>query len=126
VKYHYTLATDPEPTHVRRVQTVHRDPELGYYRGDVWTKTPCERRVGNVVYVNWPRPDHGRAHRSLPKKGWRADRKILRHAVCDGDHWHWFNGDRYRAWGNFRGFTGEVIDLDAFSRTRTMYRRRRR
>jgi hypothetical protein len=130
IKYRYNMSTDPEPAGVNRVQVYVGPRESGWnkygYLGDTWHRGPCTTRVGHQVYVNWPRPDHGRAHRSVTKTQWRRTRKIIRRSICDQNHYHWFNGDRWRAWGDFRGHAGAVIDLDAFKRLRTMYRRRNR
>lgn len=139
IRYRYNMSTDPEPRDVTRVRTKHEgytyegvDGDIhtvNPYLGDVWMKRSCRTRTGNAVYVNWPRRDHGRAHRSVSKKVWRWERKMIRSQICDNvtdGHYHWYNGDRWRAWGSFRGHTGEVIDLDAFKRLRSMYRRRHR
>ena len=120
IKYRYNMSIDPEPVNVNRVQV---------HVWDTWVRTSCKLKSGGFVYG---RPKHlrvGRSHRSVPKKQWRRERDFPR-TLCrtfDGkwDHIHWSNGDRHRAWGNFRGHTGEVIDLDAFRRMRTMYRRRK-
>lgn len=126
IRYRYNMSVDPEPTNVRRVQTIHDSDEYGRYMGDIWTRDNCHKNVGGFVYGPPNRLRIGRSHRSLPKRQWRRERDFPRQLCRPDDHIHWYNGDRHRAWGNFRGHTGEVIDVDAFSRMRTMYRRRHR
>jgi hypothetical protein len=143
IKYRYNMSVDPEPPGMRRVQ-VHSDP-WSYetkdgetvifggpngYLGDIWTRTSCKLKSGGFVYG---RPNHlrvGRSHRSVSKRQWRRERDfnrtLCRRFDAEWDHIHWYNGDRHRPWGNFRGHTGTVIDLDSFSRMRTMYRRRKK
>lgn len=138
IKYRYQT-TDPEPPKVQRIQ-VKWDPWTyetvdgtivtfgapNGYLGDIWIRHSCRLKSGGFVYG---RPNHlriGRSHRSVPKRQWRREREFPRQLCDGGDHAHWYNGDRHRAWGRFRGHTGAVIDLDAFKRLRSMYRRRHR
>lgn len=138
IKYRYHT-TDPEPLHVQRIQlkrapwnyeaqdgNIYTVGAPGGYLGDIWIRHNCHMKSGGFVYG---RPNHlriGRSHRSVPKRQWRRERDFPRQ-LCDGDgHSHWYNGDRHRAWGKFRGHIGEVIDLDAFRRLRSMYRKRQR
>lgn len=136
IKYRYNLNLDPEPVSVDRVQVVSdREPDNEFpylipkYFGDVWWRVNCHQKVGGFVRGRIRHPRIGRSHRSVSKKQWRRERdwpRTLCRAGRESHHGHWFNGDRYRSWGNFRGYIGMVIDIDAFSRMRTMYRRRRK
>lgn len=129
IRYRYNMSVDPEPLRVNRVQVIRdydEDEQHHHYLGDVWTRDNCKKQVGGFVYGPPNRLRIGRSHRSLPKQQWRRERNWPRALCRPDDHIHWYNGDHHRAWGNFRGHTGEVIDLDAFRRLRSMYRKRRR
>jgi hypothetical protein len=130
IKYRYNMSIDPEPMHTQRVQVwvAARENEWNEhaYLGDIWFRVNCNMRVSGVVYGRWPKIRIGRSHRSVPKSQWRWERSIHRALCGETDHSHWYNGDRYRPWGNFRGHTTTVIDLDAFKRMRSMYRAKKK
>jgi len=46
----------------------------------------------------------------------------VRHNHCEGEHYHWFDGDKYRLWGPLRGAT-MAVDADAMRRLHTKKRR---
>lgn len=111
IKYRYDLEHDPEPgPHVRRLMAWHP-----CYKSlmDRWDRMPCRRKTGIVVYSL----HSGRSYRMSARQcftRWHGEHRE--------EHWHWNDGDKSRPWGVLRGST-VAVDLDAFRRLRSSYRR---
>lgn len=137
VKYRYDLETDPEPgPQVKRLRTW--NPEYGTGKQgryvETWVRVPCVRPGSWSArsMFNMTRQDRRWARRDgvfyTTKGGKRMHRPRraryrIRHGGCSESHYHWYNGDKYRAWGPLRGDT-MAVDADAMRRLHSMKRRK--
>ena len=126
IKYWHDMSHDPEPPIGARVSTIG-----AWY---VWQRVPCQRSRRTANRDSWPRGPRRHTRRLRRAmygryRGGTPGAMVARGHCRDGDHtwaghWHWTNGDRWRPWGNFRGYSGRVMDMDAFRRMRRAYRAR--
>lgn len=132
-KYRYNLETDPEPgPHVKRLWSW--SPKYSPKNPQTWVRVPCHGR-GSWTYraTTMTRQDRRWARRAgqflVTKSGRRMHRPRMRmmyrmrHDHCEHEHYHWYNGDKYRAWGPLRGDT-VAVDADAMRRLHSMKRRK--
>jgi predicted amidohydrolase len=136
IKYRYHLLTDPEPgPHVKRLRSWR--PGLGGGKfAETWIRVPCHSHGSGTIRImiamtrqerRWARRN---GHFYVTKSGRRMHRPRsshlyrIRHDHCEYEHYHWYNGDKYRAWGPLRGDT-LAVDADAMRRLHTRTKKRR-